>query len=57
MCQFDEDKYIKRKELKKTYYKKYQKNLIELFDKDIENLDDVMPIKLRPFLPPIFSFD
>ena len=25
--------------------------------KDIENLDDVMPMKLRPFLPSTFSFD
>jgi len=23
----------------------------------IENLDDMMPMKLRPFLPPTFSFD
>jgi hypothetical protein len=26
-------------------------------DKDVENLDDKMPIKLRPYLPPTFSFD
>jgi len=42
---------------KKQFYEKDQKKLIELTDKDIENLDDVMPIKLRPFLPPTFSFD
>jgi len=53
----DEEKYLKRKELKKIYYKKNAKNLIELTDKDIEKLDDVMPIKLRPYLPSTFSFD
>jgi hypothetical protein len=41
----------------KRAFKKNKKNLIELNDKDIERLDDVMPIKLRPFLPPTFSFD
>lgn len=53
----DEEKYIKRKELKKKYYKDNNKNLIELTDKDIEQLDDMMPIKLRPYLPATFSFD
>ncbi|MEK6760830.1 MAG: hypothetical protein AABX93_02815 [Nanoarchaeota archaeon] len=53
----DEEKYNKRKILKKQSYQKSKKNLIELNDKDIERLDDVMPIKLRPFLPLTFSFD
>lgn len=53
----DEEKYSKRKMVKKQFYQKNKKNLIELNDKDIERLDDVMPIKLRPFLPPTFSFD
>lgn len=53
----DEEKYIKRRELKKSFYNKHNKNLIELIPKDIENLDDIMPIKLRPFLPSTFSFD
>ena len=53
-----EDKeYLKRKELKKELYKKYDKNLIELTDKDIEKLDDILPLKLRPYLPSNFSFD
>ena len=52
-----EEKYVKRKELKKEFYRKHKKNLIELNDKDVENLDDSMPIKLRPYLPPTFSFD
>ena len=46
-----------RKEVKKKFYKAHKKNLIELTDKDIENLDDNMPIKLRKYLPPTFSFD
>lgn len=53
----EEARYIKRKNLKKNFYKKHNKNLIELDDRDIEKLDDVMPIKLRPFLPATFSFD
>jgi len=53
----DELKYNKRRDIKKSYYKKHKKNLIELTDKDIENLDDIMPMKLRPYLPPTFSFD
>lgn len=53
----EEEKYLKRKELKRKFYNQNKKNLIELTDKDIENLDDVMPIKLRPYLPPTFSFD
>ena len=53
----EEKKYLKRKELKKELYKKYKKNLIELTDKDIENIDDILPLKLIPYLPPDFSFD
>ncbi len=53
----DELQYNKRKEIKKSFYKKYKKNLIELTDKDVENLDDIMPIKLRPYLPPTSSFN
>ena len=53
----EEEAYLKRKELKKSFYQKHDKNLIELVPKDIENLDDIMPIKLRPYLPSTFSFD
>jgi len=53
----DEEKYLKRKELKKKFYEKYKKRLIELNEKDIEKLDDIMPIKLRDHLPKDFSFD
>jgi len=53
----EEVKYLKRKELKKRFYEKNQKHLIELNDKDVEQLDDILPIKLRGYLPETFSFD
>jgi hypothetical protein len=53
----EESKYKKRKETKKKIYAKHDMKLIELTDKDIEKIDDVMPIKLRPFFPNDFSFD
>lgn len=52
-----EQKYEKRKKIKQSFYKKYDKNLIELTDDDIEKLDDIMPKKLIPYLPKSFSFD
>ena len=53
----DEVLYIKRKETKKNLYKKYGYKLIELNDSDIEKIDDIMPAKLRSFLPDDFCFD
>lgn len=53
----EDTKYKERKELKIKFYKEKHKNLIELTDKDIENLDDIMPVRLRPFLPSSFNFD
>lgn len=53
----DEAGYLRRKEIKKKFYAEHKKNLIELTDKDVANLDDIMPIKLRKYLPPTFSFD
>lgn len=53
----DEEKYEKRKEMKKSYYKKDGKNLIELTAKDVDNLDDILPQLLRPFLPTSFTFE
>lgn len=41
--------------LKIKFYKENNKNLIELTDKDIENLDDIMPVRLRLFLPSQFN--
>ncbi|MDR2344685.1 MAG: hypothetical protein LBE18_01325 [Planctomycetaceae bacterium] len=43
------EKYIKRKKKKIETYQKYQMNLIELKDNDIENLDDFLPNKLIKF--------
>lgn len=53
----EDKKYQDRKILKIKFYKENNKNLIELTDKDIENLDDIMPVRLRPFLPSQFNFD
>ncbi|RZN39095.1 MAG: hypothetical protein EFT35_04005 [Methanophagales archaeon ANME-1-THS] len=52
----EEEKYLKRKEQKRSFYLKNKLNLVELTEKDIENLEDVMPIKLRPFFSTLFSF-
>ncbi|GEL78695.1 glycerol kinase [Tenuibacillus multivorans] len=45
----NDPKYIQRKETKLEIYKKYEFNLIELNDADIQNLDDVLPKKLLKF--------
>ena len=42
-------KYIERKNTKLQIYKKYGFNLIEIDDKDILNLDDILPKKLLKF--------
>jgi len=42
----DDQKYQDRKKKKLEIYKKYNFNLIQLTDKDIQNLDDVMPREL-----------
>jgi hypothetical protein len=42
-------KYLSRKEKKRETYKKYGLQLIELTDREIENLDDVLPRKLLEF--------
>jgi len=42
----DDQKYQDRKQKKLQIYKKYNFNLIQLTDKDIQNLDDVMPREL-----------
>jgi hypothetical protein len=42
----EDEKYLKRKELKKELYKKHGKELIELTNKDIENLDDIQKSNL-----------
>lgn len=45
----NDQKYAKRKAIKKNIYKKYDFKLIELTDDDIFNLDDVLPKKLLEF--------
>lgn len=45
----DEEKYLARKKKKLEIYSKYNLNLIELFEKDVSNLDDTLPGKLRGF--------
>jgi len=45
----NEAKYLKRKQIKQKIYKKYNFNLIELNDKDIQNLDDILPKFLLKF--------
>jgi hypothetical protein len=42
----DDSKYQARKKKKIEIYKKYNFNLIQLADKDIQNLDDVLPREL-----------
>ena len=49
----DEDKYLSRKEKKLEIYKKYNLNLIQLVEKDISNLEDVLPAKLLEFGIPV----
>jgi hypothetical protein len=53
----EDDKYLNRKEIKKSTYEKYNMKLVEITDKDIENFDDIMPLKLKSHFPKSFSFD
>ena len=39
----NDSKYLHRKKIKQEIYKKYNLNLIELDDKDVQNLDDILP--------------
>ena len=39
----NDDKYLARKKFKKNIYEKYNFNLIELQDKQVQNLDDILP--------------
>jgi len=45
----DDPKYLARKKKKLEIYKKYGFNLIELSDKDVQNLDDVLPRMLLKY--------
>jgi len=41
--------YLDRKKIKQDIYKKYNFNLIELNEKDVQNLDDVLPKMLLKY--------
>ena len=45
----DNDKYLERKKIKQSIYKKYNLNLIEIEDKHIDNLDGHLPKLLLKF--------
>lgn len=45
----DDEKYIARKEKKLEIYRKNGLNLIQLVEKDVSNLDDILPAKLLKF--------
>jgi len=45
----EEEKYKQRKAKKIELYKKYNINLISLTEKEVENLDDYLPLKLLDF--------
>jgi very-short-patch-repair endonuclease len=49
----EDEKYLARKAKKLEIYKKYGFKLIELTDKDVFNLDDVLPRKLLEYDVPI----
>jgi hypothetical protein len=44
----DQD-YLRRREKKLSIYSKHDLNLIQLTDRDVSNIDDVLPAKLREF--------
>ncbi len=45
----NDSKYLHRKRIKQGIYKKYGFNLIELEDKEVQNLDDILPKMLLKF--------
>jgi len=51
----DSEDYQRRKEKKVTTYHRHGLNLIGIRDKDIQQLDDVLPKRLRQFLPKDFT--
>lgn len=53
----EEETYKERKKEKMRLYSYYSKKLISLYDADINNVDDVMPIKLLKFIPRHFAFE
>ncbi len=47
----EDNKYLERKRNKKAIYEKHKYALVEIEPRDLENLDDVMPRKIRLHLP------
>ncbi|CAK8721009.1 DUF559 domain-containing protein [Candidatus Electrothrix gigas] len=45
----NDEKYLARKKTKQEIYQKYGFNLIELEDKEVQNLDDILPRLLLKF--------
>ncbi len=45
----NQKEYLKRKKIKQKIYEKYAFNLIELNDKEVQNLDDILPKMLLDF--------
>jgi hypothetical protein len=45
----NDEKYLARKQVKQEIYQKYGFNLIELEDKEVQNLDDILPRLLLKF--------
>ena len=45
----NDEKYLARKKAKQEIYQKYRFNLIELEDKEVQNLDDILPRLLLKF--------
>jgi len=53
----EDGKYLDRRQRKIELYRKHKKNFIEIGNKDINKLDDVMPSKLRSVLPKSFEIE
>ena len=47
----NEEKYLERKRKKQNLYRKYNYNLVELEQNDINRIPDVLPTKLRRYMP------
>jgi len=45
----EDEEYSERKDKKRATYSKHRLNLVELVNKDIENIDDILPRKLIKF--------
>jgi len=45
----NDEKYLARKQKKQAIYQKYNFNLIELTDEEVQNLDDILPRMLIKF--------